>query len=884
MIGRTLSQYRILAKLGEGGMGEVWKARDTTLDREVAIKVLPEVFARETERLARFEREAKVLASLNHPNIATIHGLHEAEGVHYLAMELVPGEDLAERLKRGPVPVEEALEIGRQVAAALAAAHANGVVHRDLKPANIQITPEGKVKVLDFGLAKALERETASGSSPELSPTLTSAGTVAGVILGTASYMSPEQARGRPIDKRADIWAFGCVLHEMLTGRKVFVGETISDTLAAVLRAKPDPDTLPDATPRSIHRLLRRCLEKDPDRRLHDIADAVLEIDDAAAEPEEVATTADAAPRRGRLPWILTALLAVVALIAIASSWLAPERAAPDSLSVSVVVSDELSLMGGAAGDMLAAISPDGRQLAFTARRDETTLLYLRSFDSDEVIEIDRTETASSPVFSPDGQWIAYFGVGGLAKVSVRGGAPVSLAEAPTSRGASWSPDGTIVYSPAYNSGLMRVSADGSEPQVLTTPDPERDERTHRWPDVLPNGKAVLYTIGLQESPGNYEDATIAVVDVATGHTKPLIEGASIARYAASGHLVYSRGEELFAAPFDMNDLEITGPPSLILSGVAGDLTSGAVHFGISNTGTLFYMPAAKRQFEGRLVWIDRNGVIETIPAPAERYVLPRLSPDGTRVVATVGHGLGDGDAYIYDLRRETMTRMTFDGATIYPIWSRDGERIVYGSTLGGDEGVLWKKADGSEAAERLVRTDGAFAAIPETWLPGRQTLVYSLGGGGGSRVYSLEIGAEEPQPVVTSDSGGGGARFSPDGTWMVYVSTETGRPEVFVRPYPGPGGKWQLSTEGGRGPIWSADGSEIFFTRGRKMFVVPVETEPTFSPGAARELFEFEFQHTLGRWADYDVTRDGQRFLMIQPTRWDPRQLNVITNFTVGP
>jgi serine/threonine-protein kinase len=883
--GSVLSHYRLIEKIGEGGMGVVWRALDTTLDREVAIKILPEAFAEQVDRLARFEREAKLLASLNHPNIATIHGLYEQEGLRFLAMELVPGEDLASRLSRGPVPLDEALAFAGQIADALETAHDSGVIHRDLKPTNIRVTPGGKVKVLDFGLAKAGETQRAPAETdPSLSPTVTSVGSVAGVILGTAAYMSPEQARGAPTDRRADTWAFGCVLYEMLTARGAFKGETTSDTLAAVLRADPDWNALPAITPPSIRRLLRRCLEKKPERRLHSAADARLEIDDAASgatEPGPVGPSEKPGRRTG-LPWLLAFAFAIVAVVALGVVWVRSAPKPREQLHVAVTLPRQLELHAAFAGDLIAALSPDGNRLAFVAREEDTIRLYLRSLDSPEIVAVPETEGASTPFFSPDGQWLAFFAKGRLKKVSVGGGTPVALCESQSARGGSWARDGTIVFSPIFTAGLARIPAAGGDPEVLTVPDSGRNERTHRWPEVLPGGKAVVFTIGTLDQPGYYEDATIAVADLESGETRTLIEGGSIARYSPTGHLVYSREGTLLAVPFDVDRLEVTGPPAPVLEGVARETTSGAVHFALSRDGTLMYVPAGAPSSESTMVWVDREGRAETIMRTPAQYLSPRLSPDGTKLTMGVGPGLGDGDVWIHDLRRGKSTRLTFDSDYVAPIWTPDGKRVVFGVTRGGSEGLAWKAADGSDAEAMILRHSAEFVGEPEQWVPRSDTIIYSrVGGEGGYQIMTTTLGDPEPRTLVDGPGWDGGASTSPDGRWMAYASDESGQFEIYVRPYPGPGGKWQLSTEGGKGPIWSRDGREIFYTDGHKMMVVPVEIEPTFSPGAPRRLFEYGFVRAVGPSPDYDVAPDGQRFLMFHRSHDDPprREINVVTS-----
>ena len=554
-----LGSYEISGAIGAGGMGEVYQAHDTKLGRDVAIKVLPDAFAHDADRLARFQREAKILASLNHPNIAMIHGLEQSNSTHYLVMELVPGETLAERIKReDAVPVEEALKIAVQIAEALEAAHEKGIIHRDLKPANVKVTPEGKVKVLDFGLAKAFAGDTET-SDPINSPTLSMAATMHGVILGTAAYMSPEQARGKAVDKRTDIWAFGCVLYELLTGKQTFHGEDVTDILAAVVRAEPDWQALPAATPIQVRDLLRRCLQKDKTQRLRDAGDARIEIQEALAAPATATTTAAPATRgwRERMAWAAAGLFVLTTIaFAIAFALRVPKPPQPMRLSAEIGAEGSLYTDAGSA----AIFSPDGSRLAFIASgSDQKQRIYIRSLDQSEATALSGTENARNPFFSPDGQWIGFFADGKLKKISVQGGAGVTLCDVPNDRGGSWGEDGTIVFTTDTRAALSKVSSAGGTPQPLTTLDKQVDEGTQRWPQVLPGGQAVLFTSSTHGF--NYDDAEIVVYSVATGQRKTVQRGGFYARYLPSGHVVYMRDGTLFAVPFDLKRLEVTGQP-----------------------------------------------------------------------------------------------------------------------------------------------------------------------------------------------------------------------------------------------------------------------------------------------------------------------------------
>jgi serine/threonine-protein kinase len=899
--GQILSHYRLVEQIGEGGMGVVWKALDTTLDRQVAIKVLPEQFVGDAERLSRFEREAKLLASLNNPGIASIYGLHEAGGVRFLAMELAEGEDLSHRLSRGPLPVEEALEVARQIAAALEAAHDSGVIHRDLKPANVQIAPTGEVKLLDFGLAKAFDPVTsgAPGTDPSLSPTLTTAGTAIGVILGTAAYMSPEQARGQTVDKRADIWGFGCVLYEMLSGKPVFAGDTVSDTLAAVLRAEPEWDRLPDGLPPAIDGLLRRCLEKKVKQRLRDIGEARIALEGGAAgdsmamaasgvsiapSPTAAGNRQPAAKVSGwRRPftWIVFAFIGLIAFAIWQSEQ--PRDHAPLLTRFTVTLPLELTLDFGDTPNV--AISPDGRKMVFTARQKGVLQLYLRTMENMEPTPIAGTEGGDSPFFSPDSQWLGFFAGGELKKVAINGGPPMSLADAGLHRGGSWTADGTIVFSPRWNTGLLKVSANGGTPVELTTPDQEAGERTHRWPDVLPDGKSVLFVIGTLDSPGDYEDAPIAIADLDTGERRTLSIRGSIARYVPSGHIIYSTGGALLAVAFDAERLEITGSPAPVQDMVAGTASSGAVFFDVADDGTLIYVPGTPRAAISEIAWLDRQGKLEPLPIPPAEYQYVDLSPDDRYLALSIGPGRGRGDdVWIYDIERDTTTRLTFTGSSFAGRWTPDGRRVAYTSATGTEEGIAWKPADGSAPAERIA--SGPVPMVPDSFSSdGRILLISEIGGAGNMDLQFLDLDSREsgPQPLLDSEFVEVGGTISPDGRWFAYSSNESGSPEIYVQPFPGLGGKWQVSTDGGQAPLWSPAGDEILYRNGEKLMVAPVRVSPTFSAGKPRVVFEQgALVSVLAPLPNYDVSSDGKRILVVTgasgPTEAD--RVNVVLNW----
>ncbi len=856
MIGKSLGHYQVTGKLGAGGMGEVYRARDTRLGRDVAIKSLPPAFAQDRERLARFEREAQVLASLNHPNIAAIYGLEESDGRPYLVLELVEGPTLAERIAGGPMSLEDAVEVARQICDALEVAHERGIVHRDLKPANIKVTLEGKVKVLDFGLAKAFTDDTA-GSDYSRSPTISLAATRAGVILGTAAYMSPEQARGRQVDRRTDVWAFGCVLYEMLAGRQAFGGDDLTDVIAAIVRSEPDWNALPASTPPRVRELLRRCIQKDLSRRLRDIGDVRLELDEALAAPiPQVAAVAAAPPRPRRLLVLLLVAGLISATAAGVAVWVAkpiprPAAREPKRLSVQLPL-DQTLMVGG------IALSPDGTRLVYSdARSAQGRQLYLRSMDQLDIKPIRGTENSLLPTFSPDGQWVLFFASGQLRKVSVNGGTSQVLCAASQGRGASWGPNDTILFG-TVGSGLMQVSAAGGKAEPATKLEPDKGERAHRWPQVLPGGKAVLFSIA---TGGGGDTDRIAVQVLATGERRILVEGGSNPRYAG-GYLVFIRAGTLLAAPFDIERLRIGGTPVPVAEGIGGSISTGA-YYATADDGTLAYVPGGFGQ-KYTLVWVDRKGASRTVPAAPAFFHDIRLSPDGKRLAVNMTTD-GRPDLWVYDLVRDTLTRVTFEGAHSHA-WHPDGKRLAYGSLTG--RGLFWKAADGSTPEEKLVESQSTNLS-PTSWSPDGRVLAFNEN----NAETRLDItllrldGDRKAQPFLKTAFDEGGAMFSPgaEPRYIAYQSNETGRYEVYVQPYPGPGGKWQVSTDGGVEPVWASSGRELLYRNGDKVMAVDVQTRPTFSASRPKLLFEGRYLLGRGLYPYWDVAPDGQHFLMIK-------------------
>jgi len=831
-------------------MGVVYRAHDSRLHREVAIKTLPPAFAEDPNRLARFQREAQALAALSHPNIAAIYGLEESGGASALVMEFVDGPTLSERIAQAPIPIEEALAIARQIGAALEAAHEKGIVHRDLKPANIKLTGEGQVKVLDFGLAKALDTESASAASATAanSPTLTLEATSAGVILGTAAYMSPEQARGKTVDKRADIWAFGVVFYEMLTGRSTFEGETVSDTLAGVLRAEVDWKLLPADTPPAVRRLLERCLQKDPKRRLRDIGDAWIEIDSpmAPAAPPPPAP-APAAGSRG-LPWIACGAAVLIALAAMAWAFLRrpPVVARP---VVRWSYSQDKPFVG-------VSLSHDGSRLAFMEVSNSGYSLALRMMDGLEAKPIPDAGNAALPIFSPDGQWIAFIAIGPpfkLQKVPVTGGTPITLCDYNgTGLGLAWGDDGNIIFNAPK--GLMRVSSSGGTPEQITTVDTGNHEVSHGWPFVMPGSHAILFTI---EGPS----PRVAALDLRSHTVHVLVQKGSTPRYA-DGHLIYSREGTLFAAPFDAARLQVTGPEAPVVEHVASVNLDGA-DYTISDGGLLAYIAGSGTFGGGTTVlnWADRKGTLQPISDP-RLWGTGRLSPD----MSHVANGIHQGDVediWTYDLVRRTPTRLTFDGMNSNPIWSRDGHWIAFVRTVQNQSGLYRVAADASGKAELLVETKAG--AVANSWSSDGKTLVFTQNDADRKpHLWSVTLPGGKPVRLHDIPAAESDGELSPDGHWLAYQSAESGSDEVYVQPFPGPGAKVRISIQGGSVPRWAYSGKEIFFwtrTGQPQLFSVDVQPGAVFRAGIPQHLFSAPFGTT------WDVAADGKRFLVETPS-----------------
>ncbi len=865
MIGKRIVHYEVREKLGAGGMGEVWRASDSKLGRDVALKMLPEHLAHDTERMARFQREAQVLASLNHANIGAIYGLESAEGVTCLVLELVRGETLADRIQRGALPLDEALDIARQIADAMEAAHDQGVLHRDLKPGNVMITPEGTVKVLDFGLAKAFEGEAGSDSL-SMSPTITARNTMAGVILGTAGYMSPEQAKGKQVDRRADIWSFGVVLFEMLAGRQAFTGETASEVLAAVMMREIEWDQLPKNLPLPILRLLRRCLEKDPRRRLRDIGEARLIIEDYIANPAaaEAALAPAAAPAASspasRWPWIAAAAAALIAVLVAWAPWRAPAKP-PDVMEFDVELAPEPLFSGYGAA---AVLSRQGDRIAFCTDGDDRTM-FVRDLSDPVPREIAGTTEAYHQFFSPEGDWIGFFTRTELKKVSIRGGAPLVLAPVALNRGGTWTDDGQIIYAPNPNSGLMAIPAAGGEAHAVTQLDSTSGETSHRWPHVIPGRGAVLFTV-FNNSPGLVQ-GRLEVLDLKTGTRKLLHHGGTDPRYVP-GYILYVYEQTLFALPFDVQKLEVKGTPVPLVEKLRSSPAEGAAQYDVSMNGTLIGMfGEAASADQAELVRVLLNGGREDVLIEPMDIYGPAVSPDGQRVAYTLG-SFALADVWVLDLARGTRTRFTFaEGKPDWhPIWSPDGKSIAYSSGDGGTSGsqATVKAADGS--GEPLRLSDAQRFQLPEQWTPDGSTLLCSSNASGNWGIWRLD--AHEPgtpEVVLDSPATETSPRLSVDGRWLAYESTESGRQEVYVRPFPGPGGKWQISTRGGQEPRWARHGSELFYRTEDSLYSVPIAARgSTIDVGQPRG--RLKLPSGPGSFpGSYDLMPDGSAVILVR-------------------
>ena len=869
--GTRLGPYEIQSPLGSGGMGEVYRARDTRLKRDVAIKVLPEAFSQDPERLARFQREAEVLAALNHPNIAAVYGLEKAAGITGIVLELVDGETLAELIACGPIAWNDAQPIALQIAEALLAAHEQGIVHRDLKPANVKLRPDGAVKVLDFGLAKAMDAAPPGGDAG-LSPTLSSpAATRAGVILGTAAYMSPEQARGRAVDKRTDVWAFGCVLYEMLTGVRAFEGEDVTDVIAAIIRSEPALGKLPAETPPPIRRLVRRCLEKDRKERLPDMGTARLEIKDAMTPAEQA--PAAAAPvvqpqkrRSARFAWFLAAVFMVLALALGATIYL---RQPPADTAVyrASILPPETAAWATVTPATRFTLSPDGRRLAFIAT-DTTgrTQLWVRSLDGLGAQPLSGTENTVVAFWSADSRYLAFGSAGKLRKIDASGGPPLTLADMNSNNGGSWNQDNVILFPPTALAPLQRVSAAGGASAPVTAFDPQSGDARHWQPFFLPDRRHFLYhVVGSKAGPNDARATYVGSLDPAE-KSKMLIAGGSNAQYA-SGYVLFLRDATLMAQPFDLKRLELTGEARPIAEQIQlGGATGRTGAFSVSQTGVLAYQTGAG-ETQMQLTWFDRSGKALGILGNRADYGDLSLSRDGKRAsVELLDAAHRTRDIWLFDLMRGLRTRFTFDPTDeLASVWSADASRVVFNSNRSGHFDLYQKASNGTGNDEVLLADN--FEKFPLSWSSDDRFMLYMIAASGSptksNDLWVLPLtGDRKPFPYLHSPFGEAEGQFSSDGKWVAYVSNESGRNEVYVAPFPEARGKWQVSTTGGANPRWRPDGKEIFYRApDNKLMAAELNVAGSaVQVGAVRPLFDMRTR-TNARYM-YD-TADGQRFLI---------------------
>lgn len=863
-----LGPYEIVAPIGAGGMGEVYRALDPRIGREVAIKVLPSAFAENPDRLARFEQEARAAGMLNHPGILSVFDVGHEKGINFLVTELLDGETLREKLQ-APLPQRKVVDYALQIAKALNAAHDKGIIHRDLKPENLFVTRDGRVKILDFGLAKLKQTEPAA---EEVSNLITGAPlSAAGMILGTIGYMSPEQVRGKTSDARSDIFAFGAILYEMISGKRAFHGATAADTMSSILgKEPPDLSTTATTVAPAMARIVEHCMEKDPEQRFQSMHDVAFYLETLSGTSATGVTASAVVPANFKvnrlLPWIIAGLMTIAAAVLWFSAAGHPRSGSEESvIRFALPLVGEQRTVFNAYGAV--AISPDGSAIVYTGEDKQQLWLYMRKMAAFEATMIPGTEGARAPFFSPDGKWIAFFTEHELKKVPFSGGNPVTICPVANPRGGSWGEDGTIVFSPFYYSGLSKVSSNGGEPKALTTLDKSQGERNHRWPFVLPGGKAALFTIGVGKS---WSDARIGAVRLDTGERKIVLEGGFGARYLPTGHLIFGRGDSLYIVGFDPEKLETHGDPVQIVTGV-GDSSAGTLEYAFSRNGTLIAFPPGQTFDEGgNPVLLNRKG--ERLPLAQGAFDLivmndPHISPDDKKLTAD-----GNFEVWTYDLERGTSTRLTSGTRTSWPWWTPDGKRVSYSSERQGIWNAFWRSADGSDEEQPVFTSDSILC--PTSWSPdGTHLLLYRDSPQTNSDVMVYDTTTKKLSELVATPAKEWNAIFSPDGKWVAYRSDESGRYEIYVRSFGGPEGRWQISTNGGTNPMWKQP-NEILYMEGEKVMRVPVQTTPSFSAGTPELLFQ-------GQYAHMDATSDHQKFIAItRRERNGQDYLNVVINW----
>jgi serine/threonine protein kinase len=878
MIGKKILHYKILEKLGEGGMGIVYKGEDTKLNRNVAIKLLPSHLLVSNDDHSRFKREAKAAAALNHANIATVYEINEYEGTPLIVMEYVEGQTLNHHIAKGPFKLQDAILVAIQIAQGLKTAHAKDIVHRDIKSSNVVLGPDKQAKILDFGLAKT-----------SMSTKLTQMGST----IGTVAYMSPEQVDGQEVDQRTDLWSLGIVLYEMISGHLPFRAEYNQAIFFAILNEQPKALTsIRTDVPMSLEWIVSKLLAKNPDERYQNAGDLIIDLKAVDVKTsgftritQEAVTSLKPPPsemkRSSWLPWIIASITSLLFMLMILLYFIKPSHLKRDAqhFNVSAVYSETQDVLR--TDVQVMALSPDGEYLVYCMSDAGKSYLYLRPLNSFEAHPIEGTSNATGPFFSPDGQWIGFNADGKIKKVSIKGGAVEILADAPGFRGGSWGTDGYIIFSPSYSAGLVSVSATGGTPKVISVPDTSNNERTHRWPQVLPDGEHVIYTIGDVDNPNAYDNAQIAIQSLKSGERQILDVRGEMAWYIEAGYLVVARKGVLLTAPFDIEERKFLAPLVTVLEDIDGDNGSGISFFGISRKGDIAYIQGTRNQ-ELELVWVDLDGNIEPIPLPLKPYQIPRVSPDGTKIAVNLGFLGQADDIWLYDLSTAVFNRFTFGKGIFCPVWSKNSANLYFASIQGG---IMQKSLSGGES-ETITNVGSNIAHYPITISPDNKYLILNqLGGVNEGELMMLDLyHPDRLEFLFSSDAYEYGGDFSPDGKYFSYGSNETGRLEIYIKSFPDLKSKWQVSTEGGLSPRWSPDCKKLYYINNvGKMMMVPIKREPFFSPGKPRVLFDVSQMYFPNNpVSNYDISPDGKRFIMVKNISFQTNIMafNFITNW----